>query len=197
LASPPNCITAKVMCSCNEALFTQSDYSSVRIWRFQPLHLQLAGMLKQMLGEIGRTWSSEGSWRRRHVINAGSFIFVPIIEWKSRACILMPSSDDKSVVLSWLGSNKLTYVLLTVMPIYPPLTWKTDTVNLYLHVLAVLVGPISLQEVKNNKYRIQAYRHWYCVQWNFKKVYAGKLKRFPYLICQVPPNQEWGYATCP
>jgi hypothetical protein len=61
---------------------------------------QLAGMLKQMLGEIGRTWSSEGSWRRRHVINAGSFIFVPIIEWKSRACILMPSSDDKSVVLS-------------------------------------------------------------------------------------------------
>ncbi|KAH8523033.1 hypothetical protein H0E87_003625 [Populus deltoides] len=130
------------MCSCNEALFMQSDYSSVRIWRFQPLHLQLAGMLKQMLGEIGRTWSSEGSWRRRHVINAGSFIFVPIIEWKRRACIVMPSSEDKSV---------------------------TDTVNLYLHVLAVLVGPISLQEVKNNKCRIQAYRHWYCVQWNFKK----------------------------
>jgi hypothetical protein len=50
--------------------------------------------------EIGRTWSSEGSWRRRHVINAGSFIFVPIIEWKRRACILMPSSEDKSVVLS-------------------------------------------------------------------------------------------------
>jgi hypothetical protein len=100
LASPPNCITAKVMCSCNEALFMQSDYSSVRIWRFQPLHLQLAGMLKQMLGEIGRTWSSEGSWRRRHVINAGSFIFVPIIEWKRRACIVMPSSEDKSVVLS-------------------------------------------------------------------------------------------------
>ncbi|KAI5600097.1 hypothetical protein BDE02_01G002600 [Populus trichocarpa] len=98
------------MCSRNEALFTQSDYSSVRIWRFQPLHLQLAGMLKQMLGEIGRTWSSEGSWRRRHVINAGSFIFVPIIEWKSRACILMPSSDDKSVQIPLLFSQNTHFL---------------------------------------------------------------------------------------
>ncbi|KAB5572823.1 hypothetical protein DKX38_000017 [Salix brachista] len=76
-------------------------------------------------------------------INAASFIFVPMIEWKSRACILMPGSERQICGFVTTGSNKLTFVPLTVTPMHPPLT---RTYSHYLHVLAVLVAPIRLQE---------------------------------------------------
>ncbi|KAF9688574.1 hypothetical protein SADUNF_Sadunf01G0002500 [Salix dunnii] len=122
-----------------------------------------------MLGDTGRIWSSEGCWRRRHVINAGSFIFVPVIEWESRACILMPINEDKPVLKPSHSTLKaLEAESRTPKPaertesegegeenaVFGTEIWPAAEYGLTMHTIRQRIGPLLMKMQKRYVYSL-------------------------------------------